>query len=399
MRDLINISIILSISILVYWVIMPGGWRKYFLFALSLFFIMIASIPWAIYFLFNVVLTYLVGSLIIKNGKNKKLIIVPVLIWLVGSLCYFKYTNTIVEALSNIGIKFSIFPPLHFHKILLPIGMSYIIFRLIHYLVELYRNNVPRGSFIDFALYVLFFPTFLAGPVDRFQRFYPQTQGENNFNTAEFNYGLFRLARGLIKKFIVADNFINLIMPVLHAPQEYTRAVVMCAVYGLAIQIYLDFSGYTDMAIGVARLFGYKIMENFNRPFFQSNIALFWRNWHISVYSWIRDYFFFPLFGYRASNIKLYAGIFVSMVVFMLWHAATIGFLILGIYHGIGLIVWQLFQELKKKIPLLRKVVSYKWLNPVSVFITFNFVSFGFIFFNFSGFDPIVILRTILTGR
>lgn len=395
MRDLINISIILSISILVYWVIMPGGWRKYFLFALSLFFIMIASIPWAIYFLFNVVLAYLAGTLIIKADKNKKLIIVPVLIWLVGSLCYFKYTNTIVEALSNIGIKFSIFPPFHFHKILLPIGMSYIIFRLIHYLVELYRNNVPRGSFIDFALYVLFFPTFLAGPVDRFQRFYPQTQGENNFNTAEFNYGLFRLARGLIKKFIVANNFINVIMPVLHAPQEYTRAVVMCAVYGLAIQIYLDFSGYTDMAIGVARLFGYKIMENFNRPFFQSNIALFWRNWHISVYSWIRDYFFFPLFGYRASNIKLYAGIFVSMVVFMLWHNVNFGFLILGIYHGLGLIAWQLFQDIKSKYPQIHKLVARPYLNPVSTLFTFSFVSLGFIFFTFDNNNIKIILSRL----
>jgi alginate O-acetyltransferase complex protein AlgI len=378
---------------------MPGGWRKYFLFALSLFFIAVASIPWAVYFLLNVVLAYLAGSLITKNGKNKKLIITSALIWFVGSICYFKYANAIVGFFSFNGMKFSVFQQFPLSRIFLPIGMSYIIFRLIHYLVELYRNNTPRGSFIDLALYVFFFPTFLAGPVDRFQRFYPQVQERKDFAVSECNYGLFRIVCGLVKKFIIADRLAVIIMPVLHTPYSYSRPVVMFMVYGLAIQIYLDFSGYTDIAVGLARLFGYKIMENFNHPFFQKNIALFWRNWHISVYSWIRDYFFFPIFGSRASIFKLYCGIFLSMIVFHLWHAATIGFLILGIYHGIGLIIWQFFQELKKKNPLLRKVVSYKWLNPVSVFITFNFVSFGFIFFNFSGFDPIVILRTILTRR
>jgi D-alanyl-lipoteichoic acid acyltransferase DltB (MBOAT superfamily) len=129
------------------------------------------------------------------------------------------------------------------------------------------------------------------------------------------NQGLFRILLGIAKKFVVADNLARWIIPALHSPKSHPRFLILLLVYGTAIQIYLDFSGYTDMALGVARLFGYKIMENFNRPFFQRNIAMFWRNWHISVYSWIRDYFFFPFFGYRPSNLKIYFGIFATMIV------------------------------------------------------------------------------------
>jgi D-alanyl-lipoteichoic acid acyltransferase DltB (MBOAT superfamily) len=218
--------------------------------------------------------------------------------------------------------------------------------------------------------------------VDRFQQFYVQANSKKTLNIKNFNYAFYRLSKGLIKKYFIADTLARLISPMLNSPQNYPRLVVVIGIYCLAIRIYLDFSGYTDMAIGIAKLFGYEIMENFNRPFFQKNISLFWRNWHISVYSWIRDYFFFPLFGSRASVFKLYFGIFLSMVVFHLWHAPSIGFLILGVYHGCGLMLWQLFQVAKKKLSFLRKIVSYQWMNPVSIFITFSFVSFGFIFFN-----------------
>jgi len=286
-------------------------------------------------------------------------------------------------------------PKIEFPKILLPLGISYITFRLIHYIIEVYRKNVPKSSFVDFALYVLFFPTFLAGPVERFQRFQPQTTAQKDIDISNINSGLFRIISGLIRKFIIADNLARFIMPVLHSPQNYTRIIIILCIYGLAIRIYMDFSGYTDMALGVARLFGYKIMENFNRPFLKNNIALFWRSWHISVYSWIRDYFFFPLFSSRASIYKLYLGIFISMVVFHLWHRASLGFLILGIYHGAGLIIWQLFREVLKKQPLLKRSLSRKWLDPVSTFFTFSFVSFGFIFFNFKIHNTLGIIKQI----
>lgn len=397
MISMLNFFIIVAIGVFVYWCLIPTRWRSLFLFICSLCFIALLSLPYAFYFLFNIVFVYVAGVFISREDKNKRIIIKLILIWLVGNLCFFKYANLLLGSIFKSGLDFKLLSKSQFFKILFPLGLSYIIFRLIHYIVEVYRNNVPRGSFLNFALYILFFPTFLAGPVERFQKFLPQINRVKSLNISNISYGLFRIICGLVRKIIIADNLQKVVMPVLLSPQSHTRAIVILAIYGLAIQIYMDFSGYTDIAIGISRLFGYKIMENFNRPFFQKNIALFWRNWHISVYSWIRDYFFFPVFGSRASTIKLYIGILISMVVFHIWHAASLGFLILGIYHGTGLIIWQLFQEAKKRQPLLRNLVSHKWLNPISSFLTFSFVSFGFIFFNFEIYNSLNIIKLIFT--
>jgi len=383
--DKINIltwALVLFLITFIYWRIIPEKARKSFLFITSVLFVSSYSIISAVYFLFNIALTYWIAALIIQKVGQKRNFLKLLLIWLIGNLVFFKCGNFISGALAGYGRL--IFSPalIKLPKIILPLGISYVIFRLIHYIVEVYRGNIEQGAFVDFALYILFFPTFLAGPVERFQRFYPQSSRPRLIDFEKLNAALYRLCKGLVKKYILADSLATLILPVLSFPQDYSRQVVIIAVYALAIRIYLDFSGYTDMAIGVARLFGYEVMENFNRPFFQKNIVLFWRNWHISVSSWIRDYFFFPLFGSRASVFKLYLGIFLSMVIFHLWHAVSFGFLMLGIYHGVGIILWQLFQEIKKRVFVIEKVFSYRWLDPVSVFFTFSFVSFGFIFFN-----------------
>lgn len=334
------------------------------------------------------VAVYWAGNLISKNEKRKKTIFGTTLFLLISNLLLHKY-------FLGIGSKTFFFSLDDATKILWPLGMSYITFRLIHYIVEAYRKNVPESSFVDFASYVLFFPTFLAGPVERFLRFQSQTSEKRNLDIFDINYGLFRIICGIIKKCIIADNLARVIMPVLHNPQNYTRAIIIFSIYGLAIRIYMGFSGYTDMAIGVARLFGYKIMENFHYPFFQKNIALFWRNWHISVYSWIRDYFFFPFFAAHGSSFKLYFGMIATMVVFHLWHSPSVNFLVLGAYHGIGLVIWRLFQEIKKKHPAIRNIIDHKLATTISTAFTFSFVSFGFVFFGFNIKDVLNIIRTV----
>jgi len=415
MENALYFLIFLLVSITGYWFFVPKKHRSLFLFAVSFFIVGIFSIKYAFYFLLNIIIVYTAGYYINIKTENqfpqpkgrglqklmlsaayktrikgagftarthKKLILKLTLTWLIGNLVFFKYTNLLLDLIFKTGLKSSFISNINLPRITFPLGVSYVIFRLIHYIVETYRKNLPRSSFIDFALYVLFFPTFLAGPVDRFQRFQPQTREKKNIDIYNINYGLFRIICGLIKKFIIADNLAKLIMPVLYHPADYTRTIIIFCIYGLAIQIYLDFSGYTDIALGLARLFGYKIMENFKLPFFKKNIALFWRSWHISVYSWIRDYFFLPLFGRRASNIKIYLGMFLTMMVFMLWHKGNLNFFILGLYHGLGIITWHIFQEIKRKYPLLRKIVAKPYLTPFSIAATFTFVSFGFVFFN-----------------
>jgi D-alanyl-lipoteichoic acid acyltransferase DltB (MBOAT superfamily) len=369
----------LGSAIIVYWFLVPSQWRSVFLFGISLIFMAFWNLQYIPYFLLHIGLVYLV-SFYIEKGRKKRLLLTLTLIWLIGNLCFFKYSELFSRAILEFGSLLPLTLRVEFPT-LLPLGISYIMFRLIHYIIEVYRKKASRSSFIDFGLYVLFFPTFLAGPVERFQRFHAQTMEMKGPDVSGINQGLFRILLGIAKKFILSDNLIRWIIPVLHSPGNHPRFLVLLCIYGTAIQVYLDFSGYTDMALGISRLFGYKIMENFNRPFLQRNIALFWRNWHISVYSWIRDYFFFPFFGYRASNLKIYLGIFTTMIVFMLWHKGNLNFLLLGIYHGLGLVVWQLFQETKRKYPLIRRWSSRSYVNPVAIFFTFTFVSFGFLFF------------------
>ena len=383
MSLIIHTSIFLSICFLAYWLLLPQKFRSLFLFLASLYFMSLFSIGYTFYFVLNAVLVYVVGIFINKKGVNRSLIIKLTLFWLIGSLCVFKYTHIVFNSVFKVASHFSIMPDTTFAKIALPLGISYVAFRFIHYIVEIYRKTLPEHKFWDFALYVFFFPTFIAGPVDRFGSFQKQTAARKPFDPADLNYGLFRIMLGLVKKFIIADTVAKVVMPLLNSPQETSGILLVLGIYGLAIQLYMDFSGYTDMAIGVARLFGYRIMENFNNPLLKDNIADLWRNWHISVYSFIRDYFFFPLFGSRASIRKLYFGIFLSMVVFHLWHEGSFAFLFIGIYHGLGLVIWQLFQGFKRTHYRIRKLVDSQAFKPVSIFLTFSFFSFSITFFHY----------------
>lgn len=375
-------SVSLLISILVYWILIPEKLRPQFLLVLSIVFSALFSAGIACYYLLNIIIIYWVGVLINRTGQGRKLILKLAIIWLAGNLCFFKYGNILFYPLIKKYSLHLLNPRTGFPEVFLPLGISYITFKLIHYVVEVYRKNIVNNSFVGVALYVLFFPTFLAGPVERFRSFNHQTLEKRSLDISKVNYGLSRIIYGLMKKIFVADNLSRLIMPIFNFPDSYPRLILILAIYGLAIQLYMDFSGYTDMAIGISRLFGYEIMENFNKPYFQKNIALFWRSWHISVYSWIRDYFFFPIFGHRVSRIKIYAGTIITMLIFHLWHAASFCFLILGLYHGVGLVLWQIFQHARKRSAWLKSLISYKWLGLFSWFLTFSFVSFGCIFFN-----------------
>lgn len=395
MEKILIFVLLLFLSVLIYWFVVPQRWRSGYLMLLSLLFAGLFSVKCLLYFLFTIVIVYAAAIYLGKPDVNKKSLLMLALVWLVGNLCYFKLANLLIDFLSRFTHHFSILPEFQWPTILLPVGVSYIIFRLIHYLVEVYRNKAPRGTFIDFTSYVLFFPTFIAGPVERFQQFHPQIGAKKSLDVSDISNGLIRIACGIVKKAVIGDTLAKFVTPVLSSPHEYAQYLVIASIYGVAIQLYMDFSGYTDIAIGMSRLFGYTIIENFDRPFFKHNIALFWRSWHISLSSWIRDYFFFPFFGARASTFKLYAGILLTMIVFHLWHGVTIGFFILGAYHGLGIMTCQFFQELKRKYPRLRSITAYTWAKPVSVFVTFSFVSFGFIFFFFDIQTSLSIIKNI----
>ncbi|MFC1549134.1 MBOAT family O-acyltransferase [Candidatus Omnitrophota bacterium] len=363
----------------------------------SLVFISFFSPIYTLYYFFICIFVYIVGLVMAeKSEKQRKQLFISVISLLILNLCFYKYYRVTLSGIDRLILSYMHVQPIRIPEIIFPLGLSFITFRLIHYHIELYRGNITETSFVDFALYVLFFPTFLAGPVERFPKFYTQTKGIDRLRLRELNYGLWRIILGAIKKFIIADALLGIIMPVLRLPSAYTTSVVIAAVYGAAIWLYLDFGGYCDIAIGISHMFGYSIVENFNQPFLKKNIALYWRNWHISVYSWIRDYFYFPLFVYKGTRLKLYFGIFCTMMVFMIWHAPTANFLFAGIYNGVGLVIWKLFQDLKEKHGSIRHAFDKRFLDPVAVLLTFTYVSFG-IGIAFGGTD-LVIVKDLL-GR
>lgn len=391
MTDISYLPIFLVITVLIYWILKNSESRNLFLLVCSILFVAAFNIYYLFYFLFNIIIVYFAGVFISAKNKNKKLLIRFILIWLISNLCFFKLFGMFfrISCLSSILLEIGL------AKILFPLGFSFIIFRLIHYIVEVYRGNIAESSFINFALYVLFFPTFLAGPIERFPNFYPQSIKNKNLDLYNINYGLWRIILGIIKKAFIADNLAKFIMPVFHSPGTYSTIIIVYSIIGGIVQLYMDFSGYSDIAIGIARLFGFKIMENFNRPFFRKNIILVMRNWHISFYLWIRDYFFFPIFGYRASRLKLYVGGFLTMLVFNLWHSFSANFLITGLLAGTSLVLWLLFQELQKRSAVLRNLLSNKWLDLSSRFFTLIAFSFSPVFLYSDTKNALYIIRRV----
>ena len=376
---ILGVAAALAVAVAAYWLIVPAGRRPLFLLVLSVLATALINAVFAIYFLVNIAIVYAAAAAVRQERANRKAVLVLSLVWLVGNLCFFKYGMTLFRKIAEAGL-----PPVAGASavgILFPMGMSYVVFRLVHYMVESYRGNVPRGTFTELALYVIFFPTFLAGPVDRFQRFQPQVRKDKRLTLTDANAGLQRIFIGLVRKFIVADYLGGVILPILRNPEGHERWIVILSSYGVLLQLYMDFGGYTDMALGISKLFGFDIMENFNKPLFQKNIAMFWRNWHISVYTWIRDYFFFPLFGTSASTARMYIGIVCSMTAFMLWHGATLGWVALGLYHSAAMIVLDMFQNAKKRSPALRRFMGKSAVGYVCMFLTFSFTNFGIMFF------------------
>ena len=231
-------------------------------------------------------------------------------------------------------------------------------------------------------LYSSFFTIFTAGPIERYERFKPQVELKKKFSAEFIEYGFQRIAFGLFKKLVIADWLSYFVNPVLYNKSEYSLLIYILSVIGFSIIIYMDFSGYSDIAIGASYLFGIRIMENFNYPYFRSNISEFWRNWHISLSDWIRDYLFFPMSKYSANKIwrLLFVPLFV-MAICGFWHGAEWHFVLWGLWHGFGLAFYQLWSIFKRKNKRLSVITDTLWFTVFSIIITFLFVTAGWILF------------------
>ncbi len=262
-------------------------------------------------------------------------------------LFFFKYTDFLLASshslLGWLGVDF----PLRTLNLVLPLGISFYTFETISYIVDVYQGKqAPVRNVVDYALYIMFFPHLLAGPIVRPADFLPQLARRKRFRWDRLHLGAQYFLRGLFKKAILADHLASVVDPVFAAPGQYGSSALWLAAIAYAAQIYCDFAGYSDMAIGAAHALGFKLPGNFNLPYLAVNVAEFWRRWHISLSSWLRDYLYIPLGGSRGGKLATYRNLILTMLLGGLWHGANWTFVAWGLYHGVLLALHRGFSSL-----------------------------------------------------
>jgi D-alanyl-lipoteichoic acid acyltransferase DltB (MBOAT superfamily) len=329
-------------------------------------------------------------------AARKALLLASVLYYL-GVLSIFKYFNfaadSIATVLSWAGVTVS---PSHL-RLVLPFGISFFTFETMSYTIDVYRREIPPAErYLDYLLFVCFFPHLVAGPIVRPKSMLPQLAAEPFASDETKAAGLFLIATGLMKKIVIGDTLgLNLVNRVFDNPERYTSLEVLVGVYAYAIKIYADFSGYSDVAIGSAKLFGYELPQNFDAPYISADLQEFWRRWHISLSSWLRDYLYISLGGNRGSAWKTYRNLLLTMVLGGLWHGASWNFVIWGALHGGALAVNRAWQRRPRDTKGAAPRSGYGLRHALAVFATFHFVCFAWIFFR----APTFAHATLLLSR
>jgi D-alanyl-lipoteichoic acid acyltransferase DltB (MBOAT superfamily) len=330
------------------------------------------------------VLDYVAGRVVERLGDDRRLrwLTVAVVTGLnLGLLGFWKYIAFFLTALSPLAELAGAPAPPHV-EVVLPVGISFFTFQGLSYVIDVYRRDIrPERSFFRFALYIAFFPQLVAGPIVRAQELIPQLKRPRAVDATRFGSGLFLILGGLLKKVVLADYLAqNIVDRVFDLPSHYSSLETLCAIYGYALQIYGDFSGYSDIAIGSALLLGIELPENFNAPYRADGLRDFWRRWHISLSRWLRDYLYISLGGSRQGKWLTRRNLLITMVLGGLWHGASYTFLLWGALHGLGLVLERaLFGDDR------RRSDGTRWLR---VLITFHVVAVLWVFFRadtFSG--------------
>ena len=301
-------------------------------------------------------------------------------------LGFFKYANFFLWNWNQ--MVEGNFQPL---DIILPVGISFYTFQSISYIVDVYKGRVsPTETWIEYLFFLSYFPALVAGPIVRADYFLPQIQNRDHASREEMAAGLWLIILGLVKKAVVADYIAQYNDLIFASPTGYSGLESLMGVVGYVVQIYCDFSGYSDMAIGISAIMGFRLTQNFNFPYKSRNLTDFWRRWHISLSTWLRDYVYIPLGGNRRGTLRTYVNNFLTMLVGGLWHGAAWKFVIWGGMHGVGLIVHKALRPWLVKIPDTWPVKAASWT------LTMAYVSFLFIFFRAASFeDAWLIIRNI----
>lgn len=327
----------------------------------------------------STMIDYFLGKAIHQSQTEvkRKIFLVLSLCSNLGLLGYFKYTNFLIESFNQLsGTK------LGFQEIFLPVGISFYTFQTLSYSIDIYRKQIePCNNIFDFAFFVSFFPQLVAGPIVRASEFIPQIKNKLALTESDLNRAFVLISGGLVKKAVISDYIsVNFVDRVFDNPLLYSSFENLMAVYGYTIQIYCDFSGYSDMAIGLALLCGFKLPDNFNLPYKAASITDFWRRWHISLSTWLRDYLYISMGGNRVNKSRTYLHLMLTMLIGGLWHGASWKFVIWGGLHGLALAIEKRFSLHQSKNPSIVKTL-FKQL------LVFHFVAFCWIFFRAENFS------------
>ena len=353
--------------------------------------------------IFSTLLDFYVGKAIFaaKDKKRKKILLISSLAGNLGLLGFFKYADFAILQFNILGQELNLNPDIPFLNLALPIGISFYTFQTITYTVDIYREKLkPSDSVWEFALFVSFFPQLVAGPILRASHFLPQLRekiSNNNISTrlrtitihdTALRFGITLMAMGFFKKMFFADNFAPMVNEIFNVPYGLESFSVIIGAIAFGVQIYCDFSGYSDIAIGAAIILGFNIPANFNKPFFATSPSDYWSRWHISLSTWVRDYVYYPLvFKHRRSSIVVFSSLLFSMLLMGLWHGASWNFLIWGGLHGIFLAVFTVLR--KKYYKPTEPFFKSKFGKIFSIIITQYLVFFTFIAFRVQDLDAL----------
>jgi len=382
-------AIFLGLALVGYWLLRdrrPA--RRVFIVLASCAFYM----AWRPYYigliLFSTLLDYVAGRQIeaAKSPKLKRFWLFVSLTGNLGLLGTFKYFNFFAEALHDGLALAHVNIPTAQLDVLLPVGISFYTFQTLSYTIDIYRGQLKaRKSLLDFAFFVTYFPQLVAGPIVRASEFLPQLKRRPRLNPELVSRGLFLIGTGLVKKVAIADYLsLNLVDRVFDNPSLFTGPEVIVALYGFTMQMYCDFSGYTDMARGSTMLMGLELPENFDRPYATTNPAEFWRRWHMTLSSWLRDYLYFPLGGSRRGEGRAYLNLWLTMFLIGLWHGASWTFVVYGTLQATAMVVHRFFY---KRAGRTAETVDARWLRGLKIFACLQFVVFSRILFRSKGLD------------
>ncbi|MDQ6832587.1 MAG: MBOAT family protein, partial [Chloroflexota bacterium] len=325
---------------------------------------------------------------------RRPLLVVAVAVNL-GILGVFKYYGFFIDSINVSLHRLGIGTRLPVLEIIVPVGISFFTFQAITYIVDIYKGKIQPASLIDFAVYLAFFPHLVAGPIVRAAEFIPQLRQAQPVERRQASRAAWLIGFGLFKKVVIASNVATAIVdPVFALPGQHSAPEILLAVYGYAVQIYADFSGYTDMAIGIALLLGITFPQNFDRPYIAVSLQDFWRRWHMTLSRWLRDYLYIPLGGNRKGRWKTYRNLLLTMTLGGLWHGASLTFIAWGLFHGLGLAAERWLGERREARGVVEPEhasAGRQWLGRL---LTFHLVCVGWVLFRSDNFGAAI---TILT--